>query len=214
MSLTGVAGNARGNIRVSISRSNVLTLELRQQASIGLVEGTRATKTVDLTVSAKVRGTLSVGAGVRGSEELAINGVLDGGSNILENITLSKDVTTLADLEGVAGVVVPVVVDLSLLLILSQNAQVCFKGRKAYSVQQGVTLDLRRAATGVVDVVTLQSDQIVVAVEVDAPVVVAVAGGGVVGFTVDEGVGDGDAVVFLGSEDDVLATNALGLYFF
>jgi len=86
------------------------------------------------------------------------------------------------------------------------------EGRKAYSVQQGVTLNLRRAAAGVVDVVTLHSDQVVVAVEVDAPVVVAVAGGGVVGFAVNKGVGNGDAVVLLGAQDDVLAADALGLY--
>lgn len=112
MSLTSVAGDARGNSRVSISRSNVLTLELGQQASVGLVEGTRVTEAVDLAVPAEVRRALSVGASIRRSEELAINGVLDGSSNVLENITLSKDVTTLTNLEGVAGVVVPVVVDL------------------------------------------------------------------------------------------------------
>lgn len=79
-------------------------------------------------------------------------------------------------------------------------------------MQNGVTLNLRRAAAGVVDVVALEGDQVVVAIEVDAPVVVAVAGGRVVRFTVDEGVGDGDAVVFLGAEDDVLAADALSLY--
>lgn len=79
-------------------------------------------------------------------------------------------------------------------------------------MQNGVTLNLGRATASVVDVVTLESDKVVVAVEVDAPVMVAVAGGGVVRFTVDEGVGDSDAVVFLGAEDDVLAADALGLY--
>lgn len=63
-----------------------------------------------------------------------------------------------------------------------------------------------------IDVVALESNHVVVTVEVDAPVVVAVAGGGVVGFTVDEGVGDGDAVVGLGAQDDVLAADALGLH--
>lgn len=79
-------------------------------------------------------------------------------------------------------------------------------------MQNRVTLNLGGAAASVVDVVALEGDKVVVAIEVDAPVVVAVAGGGVVGFTVDEGIGDGDAVVFLGAEDDVLAADALSLY--
>lgn len=127
MSLASVAGDARGNLRVSISRSNVLALELGQQASVVLVEGTRVTEAVDLAVPTKVRRALSVRASVRRSEELAINRVLDRGSNVLENVTLSKDVATLTDLEGVAGVVVPVVVDLS---IVNINPNALFlKGR-------------------------------------------------------------------------------------
>jgi hypothetical protein len=78
-------------------------------------------------------------------------------------------------------------------------------------VQQSVALDLGGAAAGVVDVVALHGDHVVGAIEVDAPVVVAVAGGRVVRETVDVAVGDGDAVVGLGAEDDVLATDAGGL---
>lgn len=127
MSLTSVAGDARGNRGVSISRSNVLALELGQQASVGLIKGTRVTEAVDLAVPAKVRRALSVGASVRRSEELAINRVFDGGSNVLEDVTLSKNVATLTDLEGVAGIVVPVVVDLS---IVNINPNALFlKGR-------------------------------------------------------------------------------------
>jgi hypothetical protein len=77
-----------------------------------------------------------------------------------------------------------------------------------YSVQQSVALDLGRPATGVVDIVALHGDHVAGAIEVDTPVVVAVAGGRVVRDTVDVRVGDGDAVVGLGAEDDVLATNA------
>ena len=79
-------------------------------------------------------------------------------------------------------------------------------------MQNSVTLHLRRPTTSMIDIVTLHSNHIVVSVEVDAPVVVAVAGSRVVGFAVDEGVGDGDAVVGFGAEDDVLAADSGGLY--
>jgi hypothetical protein len=74
-------------------------------------------------------------------------------------------------------------------------------------MEEGVALDLGATAAGVVDVVALHGDHVAGAIQVDTPVVVAVAGGGVVGFTVDVAVGDGDAVVGLGAEDDVLATD-------
>lgn len=78
-------------------------------------------------------------------------------------------------------------------------------------MEQSVALDLGGTAAGVVDVVALHGDHVVGAVEVDAPVVVAIAGCGPVAFAVDVGVGDGNAVVGFGSEDDVLTTDAGGL---
>ena len=77
-------------------------------------------------------------------------------------------------------------------------------------MEQSVGLDLGHTATEVVEVVALQGHHVVVAVQVDTPVVVAVAGGGVVGATIDEGVRDGDPVVGVGAEDDVLTANAGG----
>lgn len=74
-------------------------------------------------------------------------------------------------------------------------------------MQESVALDLGGTAGGVVDVVALHGDHVGGAVEVDTPVVVAVAGSGVVGLAVDEGVGDGDTVVGLGAEDDVLTAD-------
>lgn len=53
------------------------------------------------------------------------------------------------------------------------------------SVQERVSADFRAAAGGVVNVVVLQGDEVVGAGEVDAPVVVAVAGGGPAGCAVD-----------------------------
>lgn len=60
-------------------------------------------------------------------------------------------------------------------------------------VQQRVTIYLGGAAGGVVDVVSLHGDQVLRAGEVDAPVVVAVAGGGPGGGTVEFAVGERDA---------------------
>jgi hypothetical protein len=78
----------------------------------------------------------------------------------------------------------------------------------AYGVQEGAALDLRGTTASVVDVVALHGDVVVGAVEVDTPVVVAVAGGRVVGGTVDEAVGDGHALGGLGTQDNVLTANA------
>lgn len=78
-------------------------------------------------------------------------------------------------------------------------------------MEESVVLDLGATAGGVVDVVALHGDQVGVTIEVDAPVVVAIAGGGVVGDTVNVVVGERDAVVGAGSKDVVLATDAGGL---
>ena len=82
-----------------------------------------------------------------------------------------------------------------------------------YSMQNSITLNLGRTATGMIDIVTLEGDHIAGAIEIDTPVVVAVAGSRVVGFAVDEGVGDGDAVVGFGAQDDVLAADAFSLHY-
>ena len=55
-----------------------------------------------------------------------------------------------------------------------------------------------------VDVVSFHGDQIVGAIEIDAPVVVAIAGCRVGSYAVDVVVGEGHAVGGAGSEDDVL----------
>ena len=79
-----------------------------------------------------------------------------------------------------------------------------------YGVEEGVALNLGGTTAGVVDVVTLHGDEIAGSVEVDTPVVVAVAGGGVVADTVDEVVGEGHALGGISAEDDVLTGNASG----
>lgn len=110
-----------------------------------------------------------------------------------------------------AGVGVPVVVDLYFILVLFCLVVGIGAGDGVtYSVQKSVTLDLRGTAGGLVDVVTLHGDEVARAVKVDTPVVVAVTGGGVVAGAVDEAVGDGHALGGVGAEDDVLATDAGG----
>lgn len=75
-------------------------------------------------------------------------------------------------------------------------------------MQEGAALDLGGTATGFVDVVALQGDVVVGTVKVDTPVVVAIAGSGVGGGTVDEAVGDGHALGGIGTQDNVLTANA------
>jgi hypothetical protein len=71
----------------------------------------------------------------------------------------------------VARIVVPVVVD---------------------GVKERIALDFGGAARGLVYVVVFEGDFVVGAVEIEGPVLVAVAGGAVVAGTVDVGVGDCD----------------------
>lgn len=78
-------------------------------------------------------------------------------------------------------------------------------------MQHSVPLHLRRPATGMVDIVALEGHHIPGAIEVNTPVVVAVTGGRVVRLAIDEGVGDGNAVVGLGTQDNMLTTNTSSL---
>lgn len=190
-SLSSRRRHAGGNITVSSSSGDCLAIELAEEISVGLIEGARATESVHLTNTAKVVGASLVCRLGRRSKCLALDGVLNDSSDVLENVSFSKDIATLADLKGVAGVILPVVVD---------------------GMQQSVTLDLRATTTSLVDVVALHSNHVARSIQVDTPVVVSVAGSRVVGFTVDEGVADCHAVVGLGSENNVLATNAGGLF--
>lgn len=112
MSLSSIFNHVRSNIAICIGGSNVLSFKFRQQTLISLVESPRVTKAVNLTSSAEISLAGSISRGIRGGEKLAINGVLDGSGNILEVVSFCEDVATLTDLEGVAGVIVEVIVDL------------------------------------------------------------------------------------------------------
>lgn len=183
LALASVGHDPPGDVLSKVRTSDVLARELRDDGGISLAEGARAAEGVDLASTAENRLALLVGGGIRGAEELSADGRLNGGINVLESVTLGEDVATGTNLEGVALDVVEVVVN---------------------GVEKGVALDLGHTAGGVVEVVALQGDHVVRAIKVDTPVVVAVAGSGVVGATVDKGVGDSDTVVGLGTEDNVL----------
>lgn len=75
-------------------------------------------------------------------------------------------------------------------------------------MQKSVALDLGGTSTGVVDVVALEGNEIAGSIKVDTPVVVSVAGSGVVAGTVDEAVGNSDTLGGLGAENNVLARDA------
>lgn len=82
-----------------------------------MVEGTRAAESVELAGSAEIGRADGVGVGVGGSEESAADGGLHHDVDVLEDVALRENVTARADLEGVPGVVVPVVVDLDYSLV-------------------------------------------------------------------------------------------------
>jgi hypothetical protein len=163
-SVTRHLWNTGSNGRISSSTGNVLSAEVREERSSAGAESARASEAVDLADASEVFAASSVGGGGWCGEEFAAHGSVEDGWNVLENVTFSKDVSTLTDLESVSAVVVPVVVD---------------------GVEESVSLDLGGSSAGVVDVVALHGDEIVGSVEVDTPVVVSVASSRVVGNTVD-----------------------------
>lgn len=80
------------------------------------------------------------------------------------------------------------------------------------SVQDGVSSELGSTATEVVDVVVLEGDLVIRTSEVEVPVVVTVASGGVSGLAINVGVGDADAAGGVLTKDNVLAANLVGLF--
>lgn len=78
------------------------------------------------------------------------------------------------------------------------------------SVKDGAASKLGSAAAKVVHVVVLEGDLVTTTSEVQVPVVVAVAGSRVCGFTVDVGVGDADTARGVLAQDDVLTADLVG----
>lgn len=83
-----------------------------------------------------------------------------------------------------AGVVVPVVVD---------------------SVEKSVGLDLGSTTRSLVDVVVFERNPVLLAIEVERPILVSIAGGGVVTRAIDVGVRDCDISARISAENYVLS---------
>lgn len=198
------ASRETSDSRVSSSRSDVLALEVGQEVGVAAGKGARASEAVDLASVAEVRRADGVSRGARAGEELAGEaGGLDRSNDVLEDIALGDDLATGTNLESVAGVVVPVVVD---------------------DVEESVSTDLGGTAGGLVDVVVLEGDGLVEelasgrqerskytyisrASEVKAPVVVTIASSRPRGSTVDLVVGDGHSVAGTVAENNVLTAD-------
>lgn len=210
MTNTGVGHGPFGNVGRGASAGNGLALELAEKAGVSAVHGAGTTESVEMAGAAEVGLALSVGVGIRGAEESAVLR-LDDGVNVLEDVALSEDVAALADLEGVAVEVVEEVVDLVSFVSKVQSIWDRLRGIEgrgpAYGVEESVALDLGHTTAQVVEVVAHKSHHVVGAVEVHTPVVVSVASSGPVGAAVNQVVRDSNAVVGLGTENNVLATN-------
>lgn len=189
LALTGIARHALRST-VSIRRSHILALEVDEESLIRLVEGTRAAKGIELARVSEIGRTDLVRIGIGRGEQVASQAAgLNGGIDVLEDIALSENRGTSSNLKSVTGRVIPVVVD---------------------GVKERVAADLRAASAKVVDVVTLQRDHVVAAVQIQAPVVVSVTGRGVVGHAIEVVVRDGHPVAGVSAEHDVLARDARG----
>jgi hypothetical protein len=168
------------------SRSDILALEVGEEAGVSSGKGAGAAVGVRLAVVAEVGLAGSEVGG--GSEDLAGKTGLSGSHDVLEDVTLSKDLGTRVSLESVSDGV-EVVVD---------------------GVEEGVAGNLGGATRGVVDVVVLECDGVGGTGEVQAPVVATVAGGGPGRSAIDLVVGDSNTVGGRVAEDDVLTGNQIG----
>ena len=184
LSVTGSVDDVLGDSSGG-SGSNVLALEVGEEAGVSAAKSARGAVGVHLAVVAEVRLASSVvGAG---SKDLTGETSLSRGIDVLEDVTLSKDLGARVSLESM-GNSVEVVVD---------------------GVEEGVASNLGGAARGVVDIVVLQGDGVGRTGEVQGPVVTAVAGSRPRGGTVDLVVGDGDTVGGRVTEDNVLASDQI-----
>jgi hypothetical protein len=109
---TSGLGDASNDARSSSGRSNVLALEVGNEVGrANAVEATRAAESIDLASTAQTRRAGR--ATVAGSEDLAAAGTcINRVRDVLEDVSFGDDGGAGADLEGMARVCVPVVVDL------------------------------------------------------------------------------------------------------
>jgi hypothetical protein len=188
---------------LSISSTSLHSLCIRRTHSTGYILSTESTQHTSVRARKRARATIRILLAVMSEvlftcsrarvavEQFASQTSLLREFDVLENIALCDNLGAGISFECVLRVGVEIVV---------------------HGVEQGVAADLGGAARGVVDVVLLEGHEVVGTGQVDAPVVVAVAGGGPAGCAVDVAVGDGDAVGGRVAEDDVLACDEVGGY--
>lgn len=109
---TSVGVDVRNDSAGSRGRGNVLASKVGEEVGIAGAEGAGATESVDDTGAAERCGARAAGRGAGDGEELTGLAGFDGEDDVLEDVALCEDVGTGSDLEGVARVLVPVVVDL------------------------------------------------------------------------------------------------------
>lgn len=100
--------------------SNILPFKIHQESSISFIKCSRAAESIDHTSASQVCAAHSVCGRVGRGEELAVHGRFNDGVDVLEHVTLGEDHATGTNFEGVAGGVVPVVVDLKLFSMHNQ----------------------------------------------------------------------------------------------
>ena len=169
--LTNTSGARNGSASL-YSSSNRLALEVSQEGGISSTKSTRATESIQLTGVTKVGSAGSISSSSSSTEQFS-SVAEKRGYNVLEDVALSNYLTAGSNVESVARVGIPVVVD---------------------GVNERVSADLGTAARGVVNVVVLHGDKVGGASQVDGPVVVAVAGGGPASYTIELIVREGHAV--------------------
>jgi hypothetical protein len=127
-----------GRNRLSLS---TLSTERAEEARIGTRQRTGVIVLVNLANVTNIAGASSVGGSIRAGKDGTGRSLLDSGLDVLEEVSLGENLGFVAGLEGVAGVVGPVVVD---------------------GVEDGVSGDLGGAAGGLGDVVVLHGDHLVI----------------------------------------------------
>ncbi|KAI7092133.1 putative pectin lyase [Hortaea werneckii] len=113
VTLASVGLDRRRQARGRLSRSNVLAVEVDQEAGVrGAGEVARRAECVQHAVVAEVRVAHLVGARARGGEDAAFDRAwLDRVVDVLENVALCDNLCAAANFESVAFDLVPVVVD-------------------------------------------------------------------------------------------------------
>lgn len=186
LSDTGLCEDACLDAADGSGRSDALPLHVGQEVASRARKTSAIAETVCDAVAAKVFGAGTHGR-ARWHEDLAGRFVgRDGGLDVLEDIAFNEDVCTRCDVESMAGVVGPVVVD---------------------HVPDRVELKVRRATGSGVDVVALECNEIGITISKDGPVVMTIAGRRRGGLAIEVVVSDRDAVRSFVSGNKELSSN-------